>query len=323
MFGIGLLFLSGLLLLLLHGNGRVMAGLAASSWPEHFVGSWSNQEGEFKTINLGLRADGRGFLNASIFTFLVRWEATENGILLKATMPMEDAFGQFVEYPLVYNPEQNVLIFPNKEEMQKLEKIADEEPEDLERRLEEDLLDRRKRREDRYSVRTVSFAQRNDFLPYLPGLFSQEGTGRIEVTISSGGHGAHFRVVGWGKSPVENGLYFFVPVLTRAADFSDSVVSETKYQNEAIPELPIRFKMNESALDALKVRLDSSGIEHSPLMTIGKTLWTIEAYQEQLQIGPVRDENDLIAMTEFLLSETFANVSESCEVALKVENIRP
>lgn len=321
--GIGLLLLSGLLFLQLHGNGRVMAGLAASPWPEHFVGTWSNEEGEFKTINLGLHADGRGFLNASIFTFLVRWEANETGVLLKATMPMEDAFGQFVEYSLVYNPEQNVLMFPNKVEMQKLKKIADEEPEDLERQVEEGLLGRRKQLEEHSSVRTVSFAQRNDFLPYLPGLFSQEGTGRIEVTISSGGYGAQFRVVGWGQSPVENGLYFFVPVLTRAADSSDSVVSETKYQNEAIPELPIRFRMNESALDALKVMLDSSGIKHSPLITIGKTLWTIETYQEQLQIGPVRDENQLVAMTEFLLRDTFKAVNESCEVSLRTENFRP
>jgi hypothetical protein len=110
------------------------------------VGVWSNKKDGFSEVRIGLRHDGRGFFSTSVLTVPLRWSVTNKEIKMHIALPEN--------YPYVFfkiSKRNNDLIFipiliENENEIIQdkitwglFEKINKDEPDDIERQLEQQV----------------------------------------------------------------------------------------------------------------------------------------------------------------------------------------
>ena len=311
---IGILFLV-LFLLNFDKLGEVVAGLSGPSHPSQFIGTWSNKKGEFQTVTLGLRADGRGVMGASILPMLVRWEGVKDGIRVRAMLPTEGGMGRFIEYILAYDAKQEALLLSGKEGAQRLVKIDSKEPEDVESRVEESLRKENTRAENRLAQETIYFQRRQELLSKLPELVQSEG-----IVLSDKGQAWRIVIAHWDRPNSSPGSYLTVTTLTRGDDAPGGATKLTRYRDENVASLPIRFQMEAAALSGLKKKLDELSIKSEATALVRKSLWDIKGSWDGLQTGFILDQGTLITLVEYLLNETYAEPSDGYKVIISTEN---
>jgi len=305
----GVTFLLTLVFVLLVGAGcsRSMAADPETEWPAHLVGTWSNKKGDFKTISLGLRSDGRGVMSSAVFPMLARWQATAKGVHVRVTFPAEEMLGQVREYDFAYDMHYKALMLETESGMQMLTKIASEEPEDLEAKVEAGMIEERQLRESRRPPHVESTSTRADLIARLPSLLECRGKTSPSFSISLPDQGWSISATAWENH--RSGKVTFrlaVLALKQSVESPSTTLKQTRLREEVVPELPTLYRMPTPSLKSLQSWLDKNDFKHSLYITLGKSIWEIEQQQKLLLIEPVKDIKKLARAIDYLLSETFA-----------------
>lgn len=317
--GRGLVFLAGLLLLILVGAGLFRSGIldlvteAKPVYPKQFVGTWSNNQGEFKTLNLGLREDGRGTLATAMLPMLVRWEATAEGISLKATMPSEDTMGQVINYHLRYDEPRNTLLLQGEKTTQQLAKISDEQPEDLEQRVLDALLKRKQQMKDtaRWKVTTLG---KRDLKRKIDDLVKAEASFKV-----------HHPEDGWyftaNKYSFSNSSSVMVSTTLNALPELSPASMHYRYRDDdPLPAtLNPLFQLDSNRLEQLEELTHQSGFKLSKHTLVGKSIWQVEEFLDHRIISQIRSGQEVRDLIGYLLDETFANSAGPYELEVQSE----
>lgn len=300
------LLLAGFVVLLLGSVNPLAAADPAPLRPAHFVGTWSNKKGEFQTLNIGLRSDGRGVFATAVFPMLTRWQATPQGLHLRTTLPSEGGLGRVVEYDLEYNQKHDVLLFRTKDGVQTLVKVDSDEPKDLEAQVEASLVAESKRFKRSEPGNLVPVTGRDELLAYLPILVDIKHVIPKELDISAPKQGWKIHVVNRESRTTKTPeAYVAVSLLDQGVAKPGAVLKTTRYRNETLPELPLNYKMADADRKALEGWLDQQGLKHSLYDTLGKSIWSIDKRDQRLLIGPIAGVGATVRVLEHLLRESF------------------
>jgi hypothetical protein len=279
---------------------------AGPVYPQRYVGSWSNQQGEFRTLNLGLRSDGRGTLATAMFPMIVRWEATDEGVKLKATMPSQDTMGQTVDYRLTYDKARNELLLLGEKRTERLVKVSEEQPEDLEEQVEEAIL-RQKQRLDAAHTVVVTTLDRSALMAKLGEFVAGESYFKIRHPEE----GWYFRVDKFSTVNIA------LTTTVRSVAAPSKTTMRYRYRSETIPaDLTSVFELNAERLNRLLEKARQAGFEVSEQNLVGKSIWEIEEYLGHRVISGIDTDEALLDLTQYLITETFADSTGVFEVEL-------
>jgi hypothetical protein len=105
-----------------------------------FVGIWDNGRGEFQTMRLGLRSDGRGFFSGAMAFGPIRWKLTTNGcevttLLATGTLPLKFTISTNPPLRFSLTTDKASLLLQRAGEADLLKKTSATEPVDVENRM--------------------------------------------------------------------------------------------------------------------------------------------------------------------------------------------
>lgn len=260
----------------------------------NFAGVWSNEQGEFKTFSVALRKDGRGIVSTAIVSAPLRWEQKNDGILIKATLDRRVS-----ELFLYYDRDRNVFLLKKGDSSRDniLRKISNEEPPDIEAQIESQERQEAEKRKINWDKTVLN--SRAELIADLSRRMRQfDGTGIYYVNIRPEGQKAHFRV-GYVN------YHFDVSVLTldKRIDKPSGAVATWEGLPEP-PNLPTRYRMPDSNLQALESMLKEGGYKYSLGTAVGRGLWEVETYRRELHIHPDKDRDKILRAVEFIVNNT-------------------
>jgi hypothetical protein len=278
----------------------------ARLWPPHLCGTWSNQEGEFKTINLGLRNDGRGTLSTAMFPMIVRWEATDEGVKLKATLPTEDTLGQTVDYRLTYDEVRTELLLQSEKRTERLVKVSEEQPVDLEEQVEEAILKKKQQMDAAHTV-VVKTLDRSTLMAKLGEFVDSESYFKIRHQEE----GWYLRVDKFSTS------YITLTSTVRSVAVPSMTMMRYRYRSETLPaDLTTVFELHAERLSHLLEKAQQADFKVSEQNLVGKSIWNVEEYLGHRVISGIDTDEALLDLTQYLITETFAGSTGVFEVEL-------
>jgi hypothetical protein len=90
-----------------------------------------------------------------------------------------------------------------------------------------------------------------------------------------------------------------------------------RYRSETIPaDLTSVFELNAERLNRLLEKARQAGFEVSEQNLVGKSIWEIEEYLGHRVISGIDTDEALLDLTQYLITETFADSTGVFEVEL-------
>jgi len=287
-----------------------------SSQEPNFVGMWSNQKGSFSTLNLGLRGDGRGLLSTAVYSLLVRWVKTEDGIRIRTTSPMEESLGTFTTTELIFDKEKNTLIIDKSDSDKVLYKVSEKEPEDHEKKLVQHLLQKRQEereeREERKNnekLKTNELSSIDEIIISINELLRKKNR-HIFITNKKDNWYIYISS-NWFNGLYQGNLQIKTLVLSNG---EDNILTSRKCRKCEVPDLPTIYQLSNLKISNLKSNFENNDLSFIKSKYISVNIWNIVNYNEALDIANIKGTDLLTSMVEYLLKETYKESSGPYEL---------
>lgn len=274
-----------------------------------YPGVWSNQKGEFKTLTISLRKDGRGTFSTAIFSVPLRWEKKDNGIQVKATLN-----GDVSEIFFLYDSEKNTFTVKGAgaESANVLKKVSNDEPPDIEAEIIQRAEKEQEKFKAEHKMETTTFTSRTALIADLANrIRGFEGNGIFHVYVRPLDKKWQFII-----TYVNHNLGGTVVTDWKSVEKPNSTLKSSRMKLPKPPDLPTRYQMSDATRIALVNKLTEGQYQFTTETIVGRSLWAVESYMSELHfIHPDTDRAKMIGIVEYLVNEAYGEWSGPYEVS--------